>query len=519
MNKIKIFDTTLRDGEQSPGASMNIAEKIQIARQLEKMGVDTIEAGFPVASQGDFEAVKRVASEIKKSSVCGLARAVEGDIKRCWDAVKSARKPKIHTFIATSSIHRKSKLGMTKKEVIQNAVKAVKKACSFCKDVEFSAEDATRTDPEYLIEVVRAAADAGAKTINIPDTVGYALPAEFGELIKRIRNSLPEDVVLSVHCHNDLGLASANSLEAVSSGASQIECTVNGIGERAGNAAMEEVIMALKVRKDIFGEISMDIDTRQIFPTSSLVARLSGMQVQRNKAVVGANAFRHEAGIHQHGVIKDKLTYEIMTPESVGSKVEALYLGKHSGRHAIKERLERMGVDAGKIDIEDLFERFKKLADKKKQVYDDEILTLVEDQIGSVRKIYELDYIHTLSGTKTVPSATIRIKINKSGKKSRVIQEAAVGDGPVDACYNAINKVTGIVPVLVDYNIKAVSRGGDSLGEVTIRIKEKEASGEIQGRGSSTDIIEASALAYISAINRLKVLKSGKGGGRLRANL
>ncbi len=508
--RIIIFDTTLRDGEQCPGASMNIAQKLQIAHQLERLGVDVIEAGFPISSAGDFEAVKKVSSELKKAAVSGLARAVEKDIRCAWDAIKRAKKPRIHTFIATSPIHRKAKLKMSKTRVIEETIKAVKLASSLCPDVEFSAEDATRTELDYLLKVVQAAAEAGARTINIPDTVGYTMPVEFARIIEEVRNALPKDVAVSVHCHNDLGLATANSLAAILAGAGQVECTINGIGERAGNAALEEIVMSLYVRNDIYGA-DTGIKTQLISPTSVLVSRLSGLSVQRNKAIVGENAFRHEAGIHQHGVLQDKLTYEIMTPESVGTKKETLYLGKHSGRHAINERLKQMGVDLKKIDMSSLFERFKTLADKKKQVYDDELLSLVEEQLGSVSKTYELDYIHMLSGSSTVPSATVRLKIMRPGEKDILIQEAATGDGPVDACYRAINKITGIDAVLQDYRIKAVSRGCDSLGEVTVLLREEEdLSEEFLGRGTSTDIIKASALAYLSALNRLEVVKENR---------
>ncbi len=517
MKKLIVFDTTLRDGEQSPGASMNMAEKLQVARQLENMGVDVIEAGFPIASEGDFEAVSVIASEMKKASVCGLARAVEKDIERCWEAVKNAKKPRIHTFIATSPIHRKSKLKMNKEQILESIGKAVRYACSLCDDVEFSAEDATRTEIDFLKEAVSVAARAGASTINIPDTVGYAMPEEFGSIISRVRQALPEKTVISVHCHNDLGMASANSLAALQNGASQVECTVNGIGERAGNAAMEEIVMSIYTRRDVF-DLELGIDTTKIYPASALVSRLCGISVQKNKAVVGENAFRHEAGIHQHGVLQDKLTYEIMTPESIGRKVESLVLGKHSGRHAIKERLTALGVDTEKIDLDAFFNRFKKVADKKKQVFDDELLALVEDQIGTVKKFFEIDYLNVVSGTKTLPTATVRLKIADEKGKEKVCQEAACGDGPVDACYKAINKITGINPVLVDYQIKAVSSGGDSMGEVTVSIREKKSQQEIHGRGASTDIIEASARAYIAALNRMKLLKKGT-GEKMRAHL
>ncbi|MFC2062051.1 2-isopropylmalate synthase [Elusimicrobiota bacterium] len=518
MKKIIIFDTTLRDGEQSPGASMNMTEKLQVARQLERLGVDIVEAGFPIASNGDFEAVKMVAKELKKCSVCGLARANKKDIDRCWEAVKNAVKPRIHTFIATSPIHRKSKLKMTKKQVIEKIRAAVKLAKSYCDDVEFSAEDATRTEIEFLKQAVKEAVKAGANTINIPDTVGYTMPSEYAVMIKEIKKIVPDDVIISVHCHNDLGMASANSLVAVQNGAGQIECTVNGIGERAGNASLEEIIMSIVTRKDIY-RLGVNIDTKQIYPASSLVSRMCGIEIQKNKAIVGDNAFRHEAGIHQHGVLQNKLTYEIMTPESIGRKVDSLVLGKHSGRHALKERLKALSVDAAKLDMDRLFEKFKEVADKKKQIYDDELLTMVDEQLGSIKKTFELEYLHAVSGSKTIPSATVRIKVNKGAGKPKVVQEASAGDGPVDACYKAVDKITGLKCILADYRIKAVSRGRDSLGEVTIIIKEKEGSEQIHGRGASTDIIEASALAYISALNRLWILKKQKGTKRKSAQL
>ncbi len=505
MEEIIIFDTTLRDGEQSPGASMNIAEKIQIARQLDRMKVDIIEAGFPIASIGDFEAVRAVAGEVKHSAVCGLARARKKDIERCWEAVKGARKPVIHIFMATSPIHREAKLKKSKEEVLKETVKAVKFASSLCNTVEFSAEDATRTEIDFLKEVVVAAAGAGAKTINIPDTVGYTMPSEFKNIIREVVDVLPRDIIVSVHCHNDLGMASVNSLIAIQAGALQVECTVNGIGERAGNASMEEIVMSLTIRKDIFKR-RVNIDTTKIYPASSLVSRLSGIYIQKNKAIVGENAFRHEAGIHQHGVLQDKLTYEIMTPESIGKKEEALVLGKHSGKHAIIQRLKDLGIDTRKVKIDNLFVSFKELADKKKEVYDDELLTLVNEQLGKLKKIYEIDYIHTVSGTNTVPSATVRLKINKKGK-SEMKEEASIGDGPVDASYQAIGKLIGRVFILADYRIKAISKGGDSMGEVTVGIKEDDSSAEIHGRGASTDIIEASAMAYVEAVNRLMILK------------
>ncbi|MFC2091421.1 2-isopropylmalate synthase [Elusimicrobiota bacterium] len=504
--RLLVFDTTLRDGEQSPGASMNIEEKLQVARQLEKMGIDIVEAGFPVASHGDFEAVNQIAKELKKTTVCGLARAKREDIKRCWEAVKDAKKPRIHTFLATSPIHRKYKLKMSKKDVIKNAVSSVKYAKSLCDDVEFSAEDATRTELQFLKSVVQEVADAGARTINIPDTVGYTMPLEFARIITEVKQVLPDDIIISVHCHNDLGMASANSLVALLNGARQIECTVNGIGERAGNASMEEIIMSIMTRSDIYN-VDTGIDTTYIYKISSLVSRLTGFDIQKNKAIVGENAFRHEAGIHQHGVLQDKTTYEIMTPESIGRTVDSLVLGKHSGRHAIVERLKNMGVNCRKIDMKELFEKFKTLADKKKEVFDDELIALVDEQIGAVKKTFEIDYLHTVSGSKTIPTATIRIRINSKSGSINIKQESSTGDGPVDACYTAINKITGFNPVLVDYRIKSVTKGGDSMGDVTVIIKDHGCSAELTGRGVSTDIIEASALAYLSAINRLALVR------------
>ncbi|MGM0441348.1 MAG: 2-isopropylmalate synthase [Elusimicrobiota bacterium] len=517
MDRIIFFDTTLRDGEQSPGASMNMAEKMQIGRQLERLGVDVIEAGFPISSPGDFEAVNRLAKELENTTVCGLARAREKDIKRCWEALKPAKKPRIHTFIATSPIHRKAKLKLSKKEILQKTEQAVKLAVSLCDDVEFSAEDAIRTELEFLKKVIKVAVKAGANTVNIPDTVGYTMPGEYGHIIKEVKEVVPDNVVISVHCHNDLGMASANSLAAIENGATQVECTINGIGERAGNAALEEIAMSIVTRKDIYNK-EIALDTEQIYPTSSLVSRLSGISIQKNKAIVGENAFKHEAGIHQHGVIEDKLTYEIMTPRSIGRKVEALVLGKHSGKHALKERLKNLGVDLEKIDMENLFGKFKEVADKKKEVYDDELLTLLEEQLGSVKKTYEMKYLHTIAGTGIMPSAAVKIKVNKKGE-SEIIQNASAGDGPVDACYNAINKITGIEVTLVDYMIKAVSKGGDSMGEVTVVIKKAEGTREIHGRSASTDIIEASALAYISALNRLILMEENGKDGPQRVHL
>jgi len=504
MKRVIIFDTTLRDGEQSPGASLNLNDKLTVARALEKLGVDVIEAGFPIASPGDFAAVREIAHQVRRPVIAGLARASEKDIRTCYQAIKFARRPRIHTFIATSDIHIKKKLQKTKEEVLKIAVEAVRLAKKLCPDVEFSAEDAGRSDFEYLVKVVEKVIEAGATTVNIPDTVGYTIPAEFAELIaglkKRVSNI--EKVTLSVHCHNDLGLAVANSLAAVAAGARQVECTINGVGERAGNASLEEVVMALNVRRNLFG-LSTDIRTKEIYRTSRLVSTLMGIPVQPNKAIVGENAFAHEAGIHQDGILKDPKTYEIMTPDSVGVPESRLVLGKHSGRHAFNRRLEQLGYRLSKKQLEEAFAQFKILADKKKYVYDEDIITLIEQKMRSVPEIYSLNYLQTSSGSGIVPTATIRLKY-----KNQVIQEAACGDGPVDAAYRAIDKITRMKPQLLDYNLRALSGGKDAQGEVVVRLS---VSGRtFVGQGISTDIIEASVRAYLNALNKIFINRQGK---------
>jgi len=504
MKRVIIFDTTLRDGEQSPGASLNLNDKLTVARALEKLGVDVIEAGFPIASPGDFAAVREIAHQVRRPVIAGLARASEKDIRTCYQAIKFARRPRIHTFIATSDIHIKKKLQKTKEEVLKIAVEAVRLAKKLCPDVEFSAEDAGRSDFEYLVKVVEKVIEAGATTVNIPDTVGYTIPAEFAELIaglkKRVSNI--EKVTLSVHCHNDLGLAVANSLAAVAAGARQVECTINGVGERAGNASLEEVVMALNVRRNLFG-LSTDIRTKEIYRTSRLVSTLMGIPVQPNKAIVGENAFAHEAGIHQDGILKDPKTYEIMTPDSVGVPESRLVLGKHSGRHAFNRRLEQLGYRLNKKQLEEAFAQFKILADKKKYVYDEDIITLIEQKMRSVPEIYSLNYLQTSSGSGIVPTATIRLKY-----KNQVIQEAACGDGPVDAAYRAIDKITRMKPQLLDYNLRALSGGKDAQGEVVVRLS---VSGRtFVGQGISTDIIEASVRAYLNALNKIFINRQGK---------
>ncbi len=510
--KVIFFDTTLRDGEQSPGASMNIAEKMEVARQLARLGVDVIEAGFPISSPGDFESVKLVAQNIKGPSVAGLCRASEKDITCCWNAVKFSKKPRIHTFIATSDLHIEKKLQKTREEVLDIAVKAVRFAKKYCDDVQFSAEDASRSDRDYLSSVVEAVIDAGATTVNIPDTVGYAVPEEFGELIRSLRERVPNigKAVISVHCHNDLGLSVANSLAAIANGAGQVECTVNGIGERAGNAALEEIAMVLRTREQFY-KMPLGLKTEEIYKASRLVSSLTGITVQPNKAVVGANAFAHEAGIHQDGVLKERRTYEIMRPQDVGVPSSQLVLGKHSGRHALVKRLKDLGYRLGVSDVERVFNRFKELADKKKCVFDDDIAAIAEEGMGTAPlEAFTLDYLNTSSGTGIIPTATVRIAVQgrKAKDKPSVTQEAACGDGPVDAAYRAIDKITRLNARLSDYSLRAVSGGKDAQGEVTVKV---ESNGIMfTGRGISTDIIEASARAYLQALNKIAVRRKSR---------
>ena len=498
---IKIFDTTLRDGEQSPGASMNIDEKLRVAKQLEKLNVDIIEAGFPIASEGDFEAVRRIAKAVTGCEVAGLARANEKDIDRAWEALKDAKRPRIHTFIATSDIHLKYKLRKSREEVLEAAVKAVKHACKYTENVEFSAEDAVRSDPEYLAKVVQAVIAAGAKTVNIPDTVGYAIPSEFGNLIKYLKENVPNigKAVISVHCHNDLGLAVANSIAAIQNGAGQVECTINGIGERAGNAALEEIVMAMKTRKDLLG-FETKIVTEQLFSTSRLVSQITGIVVQPNKAVVGANAFAHEAGIHQDGMLKEKATYEIMTPESVGVSQSAIVLGKHSGRHAFKARLKELGYDLSENDVEMSFERFKKLADQKKEIFDEDLDAIVADEVLRIPDKYKLIYLNVSSGSVTVPTATVELEAD--GKN---VLKAGFGVGPVDAVFKTIATITKTKSKLLRYSVDAITGGTDAQGGVTVRLE--EGGKTVIGQGTHTDIIVASAKAYINALNKLEYRK------------
>ena len=494
--QIKIFDTTLRDGEQTPGVNLNIHEKMEIARQLVKLGVDVIEAGFPIASNGDFESVKAIADNIKGVVIAGLCRAVEKDIDRAWEAVKGAEMPRLHTFIATSDIHMKYKLKMSEDEVLQRAVAMVKYAKKYCNDIEFSPEDGSRTRPEFLYKVLESVIDAGATVLNIPDTVGYSTPAEFGKLIKGIKDNVRniDTVEISVHCHNDLGLAVANTLAAIENGAVQVECTINGLGERAGNAALEEIIMGINTRKDFY-DVTHKIDTTQIYRASKLVGSLTGVNVQLNKAIVGANAFAHESGIHQHGMMSEKSTYEIMTPESIGLSQNRMVLGKHSGKHAFEDRLKEMGYNLAPEVMQTAFDKFKNLADKKKVVLDRDIEALVGENTSEVPAIFELDSFQISSGNKIIATSTVSLK-----KNDEVITEAATGDGPVDAAFNAIERAVGINMELVDYGLRAVTEGKDALGEVTVRVSKDNKI--FVGRGVSTDVIEASVKAYLNAINR-----------------
>jgi 2-isopropylmalate synthase len=500
-NKIVIFDTTLRDGEQSPGAAMNMAEKVRIAQQLEKLGVDVIEAGFPISSPGDFEAVKTIAGVITHSEVAALARANPQDIDRAWEAIKEAKFPRLHTFISTSDIHLKHQLKKSKEEVIRIAAQSVERAKKYTPNVEFSAMDATRSEVKFLAAAVEAAIQAGATTINIPDTVGYAIPSEFGGLIQTLRQTIKgiEKVTLSVHCHNDLGLAVANSLAAIQNGVRQVECTINGIGERAGNTSLEEVVMTIRTRKDLF-PFYTQIVSKHIFATSRLVSKITGMVVQPNKAVVGSNAFAHESGIHQDGVLKKKQTYEIMTPESVGIPKSSLVLGKLSGRHAFKERLKELGFRLSEKDLELAFTRFKELADKKREIYDEDIESIVAEEILRMPDRFKLVYLNVVAGNITVPTATVKMEVD-----GKIIQEAGFGDGPVDATFKTIKKITRTRSKLLQFAVSAITGGTEAQGEVTVRLEEKGRT--VIGQGADTDVMVASAKAYINALNKLEYRK------------
>jgi 2-isopropylmalate synthase len=513
--KVVIFDTTLRDGEQSPGASLSISEKLEIAHQLAVLGVDIIEAGFPVSSPAQFEATQVVAGKVAGPVIAGLARANEGDIEAAGKAIASAKKKRIHTFIATSPIHMKYKLKKSPEEVLKMAVEAVQYARTFVDDVEFSPEDACRSEMPFLIEILAAVIEAGATTLNIPDTVGYILPYEYGRIIARLKADVPgiDKCVISTHCHNDLGMAVANSLAGVRNGARQVECTVNGLGERAGNAALEEIVMAIHTRADFFAPesgrgraaLTTNINTKEIYRTSQMVSRLTGFVIQPNKAVVGANAFAHEAGVHVDGVLKERTTYEIMTPETIGLGGSRMVLGRHTGRHGFVDRCKQLGFKLTKDEVDHAYQRFLEIADKKKEVFDEDVAAIINDEVRVVvEPVYQLEYLHVASGTGTLPTASVKIKI-----KGETKQAAACGDGPVDAAYEAIREATGLSPKLEKYSIRAVTGGKEALGEATVTISEDGRSHI--GRGISTDIIEASAKAYIDAINRM-VAVQGKGG-------
>ena len=495
-NRIYLFDTTLRDGEQSPGVSLNVEEKLEIARQLERLGVDVLEAGFPVSSPGDFLAVKNIAEKVRRPVIAALCRASRSDIDRTWEALKNAESPRIHTFIATSDVHLKYKLQKTREEALAQAVDAVQYARKYCSDVEFSAEDAYRSDFDYLAQVVEAVIDAGATGVNLPDTVGYAVPEEFGQFIRKMLERVPniDRAILSVHCHDDLGMAVANSLTGLVNGARQVECAVNGIGERAGNASLEEIVMALYTKKAYFNkEINVKYD--EIYRSSRLVSGLTGMVIQPNKAVVGRNAFSHESGIHQDGVMKERSTYEIMSPQLIGLKRSNLVLGKHSGRHAFNERMIELGYNLNEEELNRAFAAFKETADKKKEVTNEDLEALIKDKVWAVPERFSLRYLQISSGTTIIPTGTVKLAI-----EDVVFEAAATGDGPVDAAFHAIDKITDIYGKLVDYKLEAVSVGKDALGEVTSKF---DINGKIyNGRGLSTDIIEASVKSYINAINK-----------------
>ncbi len=509
-DRIVIFDTTLRDGEQSPGASMNLEQKLQVARALRDLGVDVIEAGFAAASPGDLEAIQGVSREVEGPVICSLSRCSKGDIAASWEALQDAPRRRCHVFLATSPIHRDFKLKMAKEEIIRRAVEGVRMARERFEDVEFSAEDSARTELDFLVEVVERAIEAGATTVNIPDTVGYALPSTYADTIRHLRKHVRgiERAVISVHCHNDLGLAVANSLAGVMEGARQVECTINGIGERAGNASLEEIVMACKTRQDVL-KLRHGVKTERLFPTSRLVSQVTGLHVQRNKAIVGQNAFAHEAGIHQHGMLTHRETYEIMRPEEVGFARSQLVLGKHSGRHALKERLVALGYQLPDAAVDKVFADFKVLADKKKDIYDADLEALVvHGQIlGKGTVAWELDALSTTSGTGTLPVASVALK-NAAGEK---LQAVASGDGPVDAVFKAIEQVTGFTVKLRDYQIASVSTGEDAQGEVSIEVE--HATGVYRGRALSTDIIEGSARAFLDVVNRIALKVAPKDEG------
>jgi 2-isopropylmalate synthase len=499
--RVLIFDTTLRDGEQSPGCSMNLAEKLEMAGALAELGVDILEAGFPIASPGDFEAVREISRVIRGPVVCGLARCNDADIDRAWEALQHAIRPRIHVFLATSAIHREFKLRMTTDEIVARAVAGVQRAKRYCDDIEFSPEDAARTEHDFLCRVVEAAIDAGATTVNIPDTVGYATPQQMGATIAMLKNRVPniDRAVISVHCHNDLGLAVANSLSGVENGAGQIECTINGIGERAGNCALEEVVMALRTRQDFYG-CETAINTRRLVPTSRLLSSITGMQVQRNKAIVGRNAFAHEAGIHQDGMLKERRTYEIMAPEDVGFQKTDLVLGKHSGRAALADRARALGFELTGDQLQRVFDDFKRLCDKKKEVYDGDLIAMIEGRLSeSPRDEWQLAAFEVVSGSGRRPLA--RLTLRRGAHE--VTEESADGDGPIDAAFLAAERITGLKLQCKDFQVRSTSLGHDAQADVTLEIEHDGKT--YRGRGVSTDSVEATVKALLNAANRIAV--------------
>jgi len=498
-SSIRIFDTTLRDGEQSPGCSMNLNEKLSLARQLEKLGVDVIEAGFPIASEGDFESVRSVAGAIENAAVCGLSRTGKADVERAGRALEKAAKPRLHTFIATSDIHLEHKLRMTREQVLEEIDRAVRQARGYFDDVEFSAEDATRSDRDFVVQAFCVAVEAGATTLNVPDTVGYTTPAEYAALIRYLREQIPDSdrVVFSVHCHNDLGLAVANSLAAVGAGARQIECTINGIGERAGNTSLEEVVMALKTRRNVYGDIDTGVNTREIYPASRLLSSITGVQVQPNKAIVGDNAFAHEAGIHQDGVLKAAITYEIMTPESIGKASNELVLGKHSGRHAFRKRLEELSIEIDGEEFQRAFRRFKDLADAKKVIYNEDLEVIAADSRITIEDRVELVELSIQCGTAKPARASVELLVDGERRST-----TAPGVGPVDAVFKGITDLTETRGQLERYEVRAVTKGLDALGEVSVTVLEDGR--RVIGHGAHEDILVASAKAYLHAINKLE---------------
>jgi 2-isopropylmalate synthase len=499
--KIIIFDTTLRDGEQSPGYSMNIAEKMYLASQLEKLRVDVLEAGFPSSSEGDFKAVQMIAKKVRNVEIAALARTSQEDIDTAWSAIKEAERPRLHIFIATSDIHLQHKLGLNRDQVLTKAVEAVAYAKQFTDNIEFSAEDGSRSDRNFLCRIFEAVISAGATTVNLPDTVGYAIPSEFADCIAYIKRNTPNigKAILSVHCHNDLGLATANTLASIGAGAQQVEVTVNGIGERAGNTSLEEVVMAIHARRNYLNCFTT-INTKEIHPSSHLLAMITGIPVQPNKAIVGANAFAHEAGIHQDGVLKNKTTYEIMEPATIGLKANRLVIGKHSGRHAFKDRLRGFGYDFSDSEIDNLFQKFKELADKRKEVVDEDLEVLIAEEILRVPDTYKLEYLNVTSGTATIPTATVKLQIGK-----KIQQDSGFGVGPIDATFNTIAKMTGTRSKLLHFSIDSLTGGTDAQGSVTVRLEEDGV--QTLGKGNDPDIIVSSAKAYINGLNRLDHLK------------